>query len=107
MSETAISFTQYLLPDGRTKQVSVNRPADIAAMARELQLRGLKFDVEILTTGAVSMTVEDEATEETLAHEVVANGPGMGEAVDRLVRTAYESVSTQTLPPDNPTKRGR
>lgn len=79
-----ISFTQYLRPDGRPVPVSIDRPADIADKAERICSRGFRFECEHLTTGHVSLTIAGPDDDEDI--EVVANGPDVPEAVDRLVK---------------------
>lgn len=85
--ETLVPFTQYLRPDGRKRQEFIVRPADICAKAQAFIDSGGWFECEVLTTGHVSLTacanVDDEPQDIDI--EVVQNGPGVGEAVDRLI----------------------
>jgi hypothetical protein len=90
-----MKFTQYLMPDGRKKEVSTERSPDIEAKAKTIREWGGEFEVEMLTTGDVSMTVEyddDEGERQSLAHEIVVNGPLVPIAVDRLVETAFLAI---------------
>jgi hypothetical protein len=92
-SVSGIRFTQYLLPDGRRRSQWIDRPTDIEAMARELVARGCSFDIEILRTGDVSMTVQRESDDdEVLAHEICVNGPTIPASVDTLVREAHAAL---------------
>lgn len=86
----AIPFTQYKRPDGRAMPVTINRPAEIAGMARAFIERGGWFECEVLTTGEVSLTAcrEDGFDTEDIAIRVVPNGPAVPDAVDALVREA-------------------
>lgn len=86
-----IPFTQYMRPDGRslerlfgrTKDVTIDRPDHVADKAQQIIAAGYRFECEILSTGEVSLTITDDEADHAI--EVVPNGPGMGEAVDRLV----------------------
>jgi hypothetical protein len=80
-----IKFTQYLRPDGRTTTVTIERPADVEAKAKQIVDAGFVFTTEVLTTGEVAMYVSDSAEEEDFAIEVVANGPEVLVAVDRMI----------------------
>lgn len=88
-----IPFTQYLRPDGRKTAVYISRSDEIEAMAQEVRARGYVFECEELSNGVCSFTVmgpvghEDEAD---IAIELSRNGPGVPDAVDRLVRHAYK-----------------
>lgn len=87
-----VPVTQFLLPDGRKREVSINRPKAVADQALEVIATGLRFEAEILSTGEVHMTVAD--TEESLdLHSVlVRNGPQVPEAFDRLVHVAWVNL---------------
>ena len=92
----AITFTQYMRPDGRKMSVDINRPADIETMALELQQAGVRLEAEVLTTGEVSFTAERDGCncEMDIDNiEVVPNGPEVPKAVDRLIRKAHEAAS--------------
>lgn len=88
----AIYFTQYCLPDGHKKRISIERPEEVEVKAHYLIDRGCYFEAEILTTGMVALYAyrrDDEDNE--LAIEVTPNAPGVGEAVDKLVNNAVEA----------------
>jgi hypothetical protein len=90
-----IPFTQHLLPHGRTKPTSIAVAADVADKADAILARGLAFECEILSTGEVSLTVTDPEEGDDLAIEVLRNGPGVREAVERLIREfPLEEVSS-------------
>jgi hypothetical protein len=79
-----IKVTQFLLPDGRQKEVFIERPDEIAAMAGKIVAAGYRFTVELLTTGHVSMAIEDDEQDHDI--ELVPNAPGVvGQGFDRLV----------------------
>lgn len=90
----AIHFTQYLRPNGRRTSVSINRPADIEALADKFIAAGGCFECEELGDGHASLTavaVEDEDEGSTdIAIKVVPNGPLVPDAVDALVRDAVK-----------------
>ena len=79
----SIPFTQYLMPDGK-KAVTIDRPDDIAAKAREIIARGFRFECEMLSDRkSISLTITDP-DEGDLDIEVVQNGPDVP-PVDRMV----------------------
>jgi hypothetical protein len=78
-----IPFTQYMRPNGRQVVVSIDRPAEIAAKAEKIIARGFRFECEHLTTGHASLTIADDRGDHAI--EVVANGPEVPLAVDRLI----------------------
>ena len=85
-----MNFTQYMMPDGRAKPVTITRPDTVEAEATRLSSLGVRFEIEVLPTGEVSMTAErtSDGEVEVLAIEVVENGPPVPCAVDRLVNVA-------------------
>ena len=90
----AIQFTQYLRPDGRTKPVSIDRPKSIEDMAREISRKGYKFEVEVLSTLEVSVTVThpDDGDVFIRIYPNDVNGAGAAEAIDALVTEAHQSL---------------
>lgn len=86
----AIPFTQYLRPDGRRVSVSIERPKRIELLAQAIIAAGYRFECEHLTTGHASLTVSDDKGD--YMHEVVANGPLVPDAVDRLVTRFFERM---------------
>lgn len=84
----SIPFTQYLRPDGEKRDESIDRPAEIETRAGKLIVEGVRFEAEVLRTGEISL--EALLGDESLASEVVLNGPEVLEAVDRLVQGADE-----------------
>lgn len=97
-----IPFTQYMRPHGRREEVAVNRPEEIERLAKELQVKGCKFEIEELMTGEISMTVEDKHVEEfgPVSMQVCQNGPKVPEAVDALIRSAHKRINSGTYPPE-------
>ena len=90
----SIPFIQYLRPNGRTKPVSIERSSEIEAMAQEIRAKGYHFECEVLSEGTASFTVvspDDEIGDVDI--ELVPNGPDVPDAVDRLVRRAFEKLT--------------
>ena len=81
----SISFMQYLKPDGRKRPILIERPDDIVEKSEAITDEGYRFETEILTTGEVSVTIFDPTEEVDVAIEICRNGPGVGEAVDRMI----------------------
>lgn len=89
----SIPFTQYLMPSGSKAEVTIDRPDDIAAKAREIIARGFRFECEMLSDQrSVSLTITDP-DEGDLDIEVVQNGPEVPLAVDRMVRRFDPALS--------------
>jgi hypothetical protein len=93
-----IRFTQYLQPDGRPQSIEIERPAAVEKLAEAIIAVGVRLEAEVLGTGKVSLTAElddEEGETETLAIEVVSNGPTVVAAVDRLIRSAHERLAAR------------
>ena len=91
MSVYEIPFTQYLLPDGRQKPVTVGVEDEAAVAARALVESGVRFEVEILRDGLIWLTAvreDDEGETVLLASQLCSNGPAVHDAVAVLVRAA-------------------
>jgi hypothetical protein len=78
-----IPFTQFLRPDGRQTDVSIDRPDEISTLALRIIDRGYRFECEHLTTGHASFTIAKDGDDHDI--EVVTNGPDVPPAIDRLV----------------------
>lgn len=84
----SIPFTQYVRPNGRPRNGSIERPDEIVAIARMIiVVHGCSFTAEVLTTGQVSLACE-HPEDGDIAIEIVANGPAIPAAVDRMIREA-------------------
>jgi hypothetical protein len=93
----SIPFTQYLMPDGRKREATFESDEETEKIASKLIKRGYWFDVEVLSTGLISMTCETlvDGDPEPIAHEICKNGPEVFEAVKRLVGTAKEHMDAE------------
>ncbi len=81
----SIPFTQYIMPSGRKEPVTIERPADIEEKAHEIIRKGYVFECEMLSDmNSISLTITDP-TEGDMDGEVVPNGPGVPDAIDRMV----------------------
>lgn len=89
-----IIFTQFVRPYGRREDVSIERSPEIEATAKLVVQAGGRFEVEVLLTGEVSFEIVrgDEEEPESLAIEIIPNGPDVLAAVDRLVANAYKRI---------------
>ena len=93
--EYDIPFTQYLMPNGRKVAVTIARPKEIYDKAMDIIKAGYCFEVELLTTGHVSMTITDNDDDHDI--EVVDNGPEVPMAVDRMI-TRFHRTKAGRLP---------
>ena len=89
-ASTLVPFTQFLLPDGRAKSVSIQTDAGTAEKAFDLIRRGYRFECECLMTGEVSLTCESKNEDDgPIAIEICANGPAVPTAVAKLIDDAF------------------
>ena len=79
-----VPFTQYLRPNGRAQAVQIDRPDDIADMAKAIVACGFRFECEELMNGICSFTIADD--NQDYAIELCPNGPGVPDSVDKLIR---------------------
>ena len=86
-----ILFTQYKLPKGITEDVTIDSTSETEQMAHELLDFGFKFDIEMLTTGMISMTCEKlmDGDYELISMELSQNGPEIIQKTVDLVINAY------------------
>jgi hypothetical protein len=82
----AVEFTQYLRPDGRTKPATINVADDLSTHIEVIKRMGARLECEVLMPDMVSLTISDPELEEDFDMELVPNGPGVLDAVDRLIR---------------------
>lgn len=69
-----VPFTQFLLPDGRQRLTSIEVSEEEYAKYEEIRDAGFRMTCELLTTGEVSMCIEDPELGD-LDCVVSANGP--------------------------------
>lgn len=96
----SIPFTQYLLPNGRKQEVTINRPKEIYDKAMAIIAAGYCFEIELLGTGHVHMTISND--EEDLTCEVVPNGPEVPKAVDRMITRFYQENNIASCNHEHP-----
>jgi hypothetical protein len=88
----SIPFTQFLMPDGRRKAVTIDSTPEIETKAKELIAAGYCFEIEMLMTGCIAMECCTPDGEEPLAFEICSNGPPVVDAVNKLVRDAHNNM---------------
>lgn len=93
-----VDFTQYLRPYGNPKTITTDVSEGMKRYVDDLKFAGAEFEVEVLTTGDVSFTIEyqynedDEDDIETLAHEITKNDETIPAAVERLIIRAWNRL---------------
>lgn len=91
-----IEFTQFLMPDGRQKKIIIDRPDDICELAEQLKKNQCRLEIEMLTTGVISITVDRNLANgeiQSLAHEICTNGPAVPIAIDKLINDAFKNLN--------------
>jgi hypothetical protein len=85
-----IPFTQYLRPDGRQQKIEVEMPAPIEHLAFTFIKAGGRYEAEVLRTGEASLTAvyKVDGEDQDIAIEICDNGPGVPDAVEKLVRSS-------------------
>lgn len=86
MTERSIPFTQYIPPYGRTmdtKTVCNLYTDEVLNKAQAFIDAGFRFEVEILTTGMVSMTISDDDGD--YVNVLSRNGEEIPKAVMQLI----------------------
>jgi hypothetical protein len=81
-----VAFTQYLRPNGRAVDVSIERPDEISNLADKIVSRGYRFECEHLTTGHISVTIANPKKDIDEDIEVINNGPEVPIAIDRMIK---------------------
>jgi hypothetical protein len=85
----AVTFTQFMRPDGRQVEVLTDMPDEVADLAAALQSRGYLFEIEVLTTGHVNADISDPGDEDRiLGAAFVPNGPDVPGALETMIRKA-------------------
>ena len=85
-----IKFKQFLFPDGREKEVTIERPEPIADRAGVLQDNGFLLEIEN-NNGQIWMSCVNHETEVSF-DRFVSNGPEVPESVDSMINVAFESL---------------
>jgi hypothetical protein len=90
----AIPFTQYLLPRGERRPISITRPFAITQKAKRIMELGYKFEAEILTNGTVSLTIAGKNIDVGIV--LCQNLPAeVAKATDKLVMEFDEATAKQ------------
>lgn len=92
-----IPFTQYLHPHGRKTDVSIEVDQATGEIAKELISVGARFEVELLSTGMVSLECINTSADEDdsmfyLSGQLVPNEAGVKVAVVELILEAHKRM---------------
>lgn len=90
-----ILFIRFTPPDGRQTVEETEVSPELAAIALQIRHDGFRFTVELLTTGDVSMCIEDTLSDlGDFDMALAPNGPEVPVALERLLRR-YNSTDAQ------------
>jgi hypothetical protein len=94
-----VQVTQYLLPDGRKRQTSVDVPDSLAPILKRIEKAGLVIEAEILTTSEVSFTLACHKYAADYDILICMNGPGTRdrESLIRLIERFDEKTCQKWL----------
>lgn len=85
MSQTCtVEVIQFLPPNGR--QVGLLTDLDISTkpLYDDMRFHGCHFEVEVLTTGEVYITISDG--EDDIDNALISNGPGIRKGMEEMLR---------------------
>lgn len=93
VDECYVTFTQYLLPNGRRELVAEQVSTEAFALALKIVAAGYVFECEVLRNGIVSQTVTDKDGDD-IAIELSANErPSIDAAREKLIRDAAKLLN--------------
>lgn len=102
----SVPFTQYLRPHGEKRATEIVLPCKGAEALAALIIKcGYRFEIEMLTTGEISMEVvrdiPDPDIEDEVAIEICENGPVVPLAVTKMIQDAAATLKIE-LPTQTP-----
>ena len=95
---TVVPFTEYVLPNGRKRPhpiVIEDEHGYYQAKVDAILKKGLVFEMEVLNTGVMSITVEDPTDIDgmtTCGHELVFIASALVSVVMDLIDAAYKTI---------------
>jgi hypothetical protein len=98
-----IPFTQYILPNGRQKQIEFTTDdEDVFSKSLQLLGAGYSFSVEVLTTGQVSACIVDDQEEEDAVVKICNNSEELTHNINAMILAFHigsnRNDSTTTTP---------
>jgi hypothetical protein len=89
---TEIPFTQFLRPNGERRQTVIDVPHKVALLAQRFIEEGGSYTSEVVRPGQVSLCAEFtiDGERQDIVCLIAPNGPGIEEAVEKVVRESYE-----------------
>lgn len=92
-----VSFTQYLLPNGRKSPVEISLSEPVEKMAHELIERGHRFECEMLSDySTVSFTISAiDPDEPDVAITLCKNGPTVPGKIEEMITKFYKGMGEE------------
>jgi hypothetical protein len=84
-----VQVRQYLRPNGRIENVTTDLSDDLASHYSEMIALGWNFGAEVLTTGNISLTIEDLDKGEDITGRIVSNDPSVQSAMEDMLREQF------------------
>lgn len=82
-----IPFTEYVLPNGARKSITVKRSVEIEVMAQAIINKGFHFECEQLRNGVWSYTIGDDDGD--YATELSNHGPDESVGIDTMIKEFF------------------
>lgn len=79
-----VDVTQYVLPDGKKKIIKAAVSDELTSKYEEIKNSGCNLSVEVLTTGLVSLAIEDPIADGDCSIDVVNNSEAIA-TLERLI----------------------
>lgn len=98
MYQTALDhtlpFAQYLRPNGRKSAVNAPCTKEIYDLGNTFLDKGGKYEVEVLTTGHISMTASYvvKGEPQDIAIEICDNNEAVHTALEKLVKSSVDYI---------------
>lgn len=81
----SVKFTQFILPHGRTREITISLAPEVETKADKLLQRGYNFEIEILSTGQISATINHSSLDYDAAITVCNNNAEVPLAISKML----------------------
>jgi len=85
-----VRFIEFVRPNGKQKEQTILRGKDTFDKSEWLWEHGYRLTAELIPGNLVSLIVDHPASQRDVVLGLIKNGPEIEEAVDKLVKDAYE-----------------
>lgn len=80
-----VKAIEYVPPNGKRVEMEIEVPDRFEETYEQIRTAGANLAGELLSNGMVSLTIEDRLVEDDFDCELVANGPEVPKAMERLL----------------------